>query len=562
MGVFLRVVMKFFPFLFLLFFQNISAEVFIPTEEPDLSGFPPFIKNLAKDEKEKEQEEEVTAFKDVMQKVVNADDKQLEKTADELLKNQKKLNSVLSVFGDGIKKEFVVVDVPKEIQPILDEQYNIDNLINTKMSLDVKESDVRQIIELIAKTTGLNFVLDPDVSGIVSGIHLNDVSAAIVLRFLLSNNNPQLTLIRDFDVLRIVKLDRAIQILKGRLNDQLQKELIPEFFVLKNTKLTPEVKQHIEKMWIGLVGKIKDEYGAYLVFDDATKKVFFRGKIYQVEPFKKFLKEIDERIAQVKIEARIVLAKKDFEDSIGFDWSGLYDRRSTIGRGWNWFGLGNVNQDTGGTVPQNNIINWALNFFPTTWASKGSFSFPFIWGNKDLDQRRLNLKLNAAENKSEIKTLLKPTLLVNSDEPAEILVGKEVPIQTIITDFTEAKMRNMETVNYKELGMKLKVKPVVSPDFKSVFLDIYVEYSSILDGDVKSFDYKTSQIMTTKSNNKVLLKSGQTTLIGGLITNQKVSDKRGIPYLQRIPVLGLLFGSHRKVTEDEQLLIFITPTVV
>lgn len=554
--------------LFLFFPLFVSAEVFIPQKKVDLSGIPPFVRNLSRNEIEEEKADDKKTLQTVVSEIVGADDAKLEKKADELLKDHKKLDRFLSAFsGVDAKKEFapnafVPIDVPVQIQPILDDQYNIDKLINTKMSLNVKQADVTDLIELISKTAGINFIVDPDVSGVVSGIHLKDVSAAVVLRYILSNNNPQLTLLQDFDVFRIVKLSNAIQILKGRLVGKLQKELVPSFFVLQYAKLTDKLRDHIEKMWFGLVGKIKDDIGAYLVFDNATRKIFFRGKKNQVEAFRKFLIEIDVRIPQVKIEARVVLTKKDFEESIGVDWSGIYNRGSTIGNGWNWFGLGKVDQDVGGVVTADKIVNWALNFFPPTWANNGSLSMPFIFGSKNLDHRRLNLKLNAAESKSELKTLLKPTLLVNSNELAEILVGKEVPIQTIVTDYTEAKMRNMETINYKELGMKLRVRPTVSPDFKSVFLDIFVEHSSILDGDSKSFDYKTSQILKTTSQNRVLLKSGQTTLIGGLITDSKISDRRGVPYLSRIPVLGLLFGSKRKLKEDEQLLIFITPTVV
>ena len=550
-----------FVLLFLFFPFFIKSNVFIPKKEPDISDLPPFVKNLAKFDRDEEKTEDKKTLQTVVSEIVDSDDAQLEKKADELLKDHKKLNQFLSGFSEQ-KKDFIPVDVPIQIQPLLDDQYKIEKLINTKMSLNVKQADVIDLIELISKTTNINFVIDPDVNGTVSGIHLNDLSAAIVLRYILSNNNPQLALLQDFDVFRIVKLSSAIQILKGRLTEKLQKELVSSFFVLQHAKLTDKLKEHIEKMWLGVVGKIKDDIGAYLVFDEKTRKIFFRGKQNQIEAFKKFLQEIDIRIPQVKIEARVVIAKKDFEESIGFDWSGLYDRSSSIGQGWNWFGLGKINQDTGGEVPATNLVNWALNFFPTNWAANGNFSMPFIFGSKNLDHRRLNLKLNAAESKSEIKTLLKPTLFVNSHELAEILVGKEVPIQTIITDYTEAKMRNLETINYKELGMKLKVKPIVSPDSESVFLDIFVEHSSILDGDTKSFDYKTSQILKTMSQNRVLLKSGQTTLIGGLISNQKSKDRRGIPYLSRIPVLGLLFGSKRKVKIDEQLLIFITPTIV
>jgi len=69
-------------------------------------------------------------------------------------------------------------------------------------------------------------------------------------------------------------------------------------------------------------------------------------------------------------------------------------------------------------------------------------------------------------------------------------------------------------------------------------------------------------VQTARSKNKVLLKSGQTTLIGGLITKGEEDVRTGIPLIQEIPILGWLFKGKRKKKIDKQLLIFITPTLI
>jgi general secretion pathway protein D len=212
-----------------------------------------------------------------------------------------------------------------------------------------------------------------------------------------------------------------------------------------------------------------------------------------------------------------------------------------------------------GDFPAGALNNWALNLLPD--AASKFLNFPAIFGGKDLDSKRLNLVLNAAENKSIIETILKPTLLVNSNEPAEILVGQEIPIETSVQESIQNTLRNVNTINYKDLGMKLRVKPTVQPDQKTVFLDIYVEHSYIKDSST-SFDSKTSIIAVTKSKNRVILNSGQTTLIGGLISNERRKTKNGIPILQSIPGIGWLFSGRRKVKADDQLMIFITPTII
>jgi type II secretory pathway component GspD/PulD (secretin) len=111
--------------------------------------------------------------------------------------------------------------------------------------------------------------------------------------------------------------------------------------------------------------------------------------------------------------------------------------------------------------------------------------------------------------------------------------------------------------------MKLKVKPIVYPDHEKIFMDIFVESSYIKNGNAAtSFDAKTSIIVSNRSKNRVFLKSGQTTLIGGLISHEKRREKQGVPFLQDIPVLGFLFRGSKRVKSGDQLMIFITPTVV
>ena len=167
------------------------------------------------------------------------------------------------------------------------------------------------------------------------------------------------------------------------------------------------------------------------------------------------------------------------------------------------------------------------------------------------------------------------SLLVFNQEAAEILVGQEVPHSVRLDETIESRLTNITTVNYKDVGMKIKVKPTVSPDHNAVFLDVFVENSFITRPDItlqQGVDTSTNvgstasnfnyTIKTSRSRNRVLLRSGQTTLIGGLITNSLTKEQTGIPMLQDIPVLGWLFKGTRRQKTDEQLLIFITPTLV
>lgn len=553
-------------FLISIFSTIYPDQIFIPAEQPNLSNVPPFVSNLAKAAKDADIAKEEKAVEAIVRNVINASDRDIEKQAEELLKDKKKFDSFIGALSgknrnsSNSKKASSASDsINFEMLEYLDDQYEIPKLKNKAISLQVKDVPIRDVVELISRSVGLDFVVDSSVSGNVENINLKNMSASFILRFLLNNNFPRLALIEKYGVLRITRLSDAVKSIKSDIDRWRWKKYESSFLVLKNANLTETLKLHIEKMWHDIVGPNAIKKGYYLVVEQNSRKIFFKGRHRHVDEFKTFLNEIDVRIPQVRIEARIVWAKKDFEESLGFNWSGIYDRKESIGNHWAWGGFSKPTASDDGTFDASKMLGWTLNFFPSSWKSALGVSLPIMFGGKDLSRRRLNLTLSAAENRNEIKTILKPSLLVNSGERAEILVGKEIPIETVITDHSVEQVRNLQTINYKELGIKLKVKPVVSPDNKKVFLDIFVENSS-LDGN--SFNQKTSQIMTSRSTNKVILKSGQTTLIGGLIGTEKSLSKNGIPYLQHIPLLGALFRGRRKVEEDMQLLIFITPTII
>ncbi|MCF7799784.1 hypothetical protein K9L05_03130 [Candidatus Babeliales bacterium] len=558
-------------FLCLFFIKIKSNGIFVPNRKIDYSNFPAFTSNLLKDEREKFKKSENKDIEKIMEKVVSGNDKELEKEAEKLVKDKEKLNKFLiSVPEDILKEDKAITNsggasINQQIRTLLLEIYENKELTNKTVTLKLKDADIRYVIELVSKASDLNFIIDPSVSGRISNINIENVSVAAALNVILSSNNPKLALINEFGIWRILKLQDAIKLLKDKSEDFIFKDFVSSFVTIKNIKFTESFKLRVEKMWHGIINDIvnneKEKSNYYIVFDDNSRKIFFRGRKNNVKDFKKFLNEIDFYLPQVRIEARVIVASKDFEESFGLQISGIYNRSATARRTWDYIGFGDVKSPKGGgDFKEGMIQNWALNLLPSS--ASQFLNLPLIFGGRDLDARRLNLVLNAAENRNEIKTILKPTLLVNSEEFAEILVGEQVPIETQIQERIEGSVRQLDTINYKDLGMKLKVKPIVNSDKKTVFLDIFVENSYVKDGSTStSFNAKKSIIATTQSKSRVLLNSGQTTLIGGLITNDKRISKEGVPILQNIPVLGFFFGGSKRTKRDEQLMIFISPTV-
>ncbi|QQR49781.1 type II and III secretion system protein [bacterium] len=530
---------------------------------PDMP--PTTLSLMAQEHQAKEQEQLENIEKLVKRVVVEQHDKK-NKTSRHNKQHDKK-SKTERVLSADIKN----THTDHEVYAVLAEQYKNPVLQEKRVTVNLKNVEIKQALGLLSKLAGLKLMVDAEVEGRVPAFEFHDISLGSALNILLNNHVPRLALIKDVGVWRVVTAATAAQIMALRLRIANKRALQSDCITMFNARWDAALKTRVENLWQGIVGKEAGKNGEYLVFDDEGKKIFLRASKQQADDLKRCFAEIDARIPQVRLEARVVLAEKDFEDAIGFDWSGIYDRRASI-KHFDFAGVG-----IGATDPNNpsdpfaNFFPWALNFIPTNLIGGFNVKLPVVFGNKTLETKRLNLVLNAAEHRNEMKTILKPTLLIKSEEMAEILVGQEMPQEIRLQETVEGQPTNVNTINYKDIGMKISVRPVVAPDHQSVFLDVFIENSMVAPSSIPTegvsshngvrttFNYT---IRTSRSKSRVLLGSGQTTLIGGLIEERNEKSQTGVPILQDIPVLGWFFRGRRTAKVDKQLLIFLTPTLI
>lgn len=296
---------------------------------------------------------------------------------------------------EGILKKLVQekskpVSFSHEMRSLLARQYSDLELTGKKVSLTLKDADIRDTIELVGKSVGINFLIDSDVKGVVRTVNFVDAPVSIVLQQILQGNVPKLALIKDCGLFRITRLEGARNILIDQQESDFEFAIIP----ILNRASTSRRKRKIEKMWRGIIGESLGRPGFYLVVDEDSKKIFCRAKRYHIAYFKKFLQEIDNLVPQVKIEARFVCAEKGFEENIGFQWSGIYNRRSSVRRGFEFVGAGQPLADISNNPVQQSaagLVDWALNFVPTPDKIAKALSLPFVFGGNNLNTRRLNL---------------------------------------------------------------------------------------------------------------------------------------------------------------------------
>ena len=171
--------------------------------------------------------------------------------------------------------------------------------------------------------------------------------------------------------------------------------------------------------------------------------------------------------------------------------------------------------------------------------------------------------LRAVQSSSDINVLSAPTLLTTDNEEAEILVGQNVPfLASRATDSTN--LDNLfATVQREDVGITLRLTPQIS-EGDTVRLDIYEEVSAIVptSPSVGNPDLVGPTTSVRSASTTVVVKSGQTVVIGGLISDNVTRRRDTVPYLGDIPVLGNLFRSDADATNKINLLIFLTPHIV
>ncbi len=167
--------------------------------------------------------------------------------------------------------------------------------------------------------------------------------------------------------------------------------------------------------------------------------------------------------------------------------------------------------------------------------------------------------ITALDSVTDIRSLASPSLLVRNNATATITVGEQVPVQS--SSISTGNSNVISSAQYVSTGVTLTVTPRINPG-GLVYMDISQEVSrpGARDPDVSTSG--NPPISNKSVTSQVAVKSGETIFLGGLITEQSDKGRTGVPYLNRIPWLGRLFGSTTTSTFRSETIVMITPTVI
>ncbi|MBU1628049.1 type II secretion system secretin GspD, partial [bacterium] len=225
--------------------------------------------------------------------------------------------------------------------------------------------------------------------------------------------------------------------------------------------------------------------------------------------------------------------------------------------GISWYLKGKSNANIFGES-QSLSTNTALNLGKTS-SPTGFSNAPLGLSYSVIDPVRLASLLTLYASGSKLNVLSSPHLLASNNQEATIDIGSQVPIVTSETLDSTVTTNRYNQIQYKNTGVILHVTPHVNSE-RFVRLEIDQEVSEALENTLGGTTSPIIQQRKVKSN--LMVKDGETLVIGGMISKTKSNSDEGIPWLRKIPIIKYLFGNFSVSTKSTELLIMITPHVI
>lgn len=278
---------------------------------------------------------------------------------------------------------------------------------------------------------------------------------------------------------------------------------------------------------------------------EENNQILINANAQEYDAIMAAISRLDVEPLQVFIEAKIIEVNLDDSVEHGVNWLFGNARNQTTDNG----GDNNGDNTSGGST-----IKRFASLRDTDSAVVGD-SLSYVLTGVDVTAR-----ISALETTGTGTVLSTPTLFVLNNKEASINVGEQIPIRT--NNFgggfdTNRGSAFRSSVQYRQTGIKLQVKPRINPG-GLVYMELSQEVSNPDVADENGNRPINNRDLTTE----VAIQSGETVVMGGLITQNNSHSTKGVPLVSKIPVLGNLFGTKRKSTGRTELLVLITPTVI
>jgi type IV pilus secretin PilQ/predicted competence protein len=395
--------------------------------------------------------------------------------------------------------------------------------------------DVGQVLRLLARQAKVNMVVSDQVTGTVT-MRLEDVTALQAIAIIVKAKGLSLD---QLDHVYYIKTP-AEKTAEPTESDSYQ------FSYSRAKEVAPLLASQLAS---------KDPPQ----FDERTNTIFFRETRSNLDNVRKLLVTIDKPTKQVMIEARLVEVTANPSQSYGIDWSGVVGSASN-GKTFSYGAPGSTSgSNTSGNVP---LSDFALGN-PANPNILGNFSklIPGQFAILSVPQMSATLRLLNEDNDAEF--LANPRIVTADNLQAKIEINRAQPVPQL--NFNEQTATAVfGGFQDKKFGNTLIVTPSINKD-NFVTLKVKPEISNKVGDSTFVFAGATvsSPIIDTRTlESNVLIRSGDTLAIGGLLQDEVAKARNKVPFIGDVPVLGYLFQNHLNSRVKRNLLVFVTPTII
>jgi type IV pilus secretin PilQ/predicted competence protein len=417
--------------------------------------------------------------------------------------------------------------------------------------------DVGQVLRLLARQAKISLVVSAQVTGTIS-MRLEDVTAIQAIQVICQAQNYDLTETGGVYYVK-TSAEKAAEPTQG------------DYFTFSYARATNVIPL--------LTSQLKSKASPPQI-DERTNTIFYQEAKSNLATIRKFLEQVDRPTRQVMIEARLVEVTANPQQSYGINWGGVTGSAATpmtFKYGGSTLAsdtitssvspitgaITNVIQPSG--LPTATTTNGVLT--PTDFLRNGQTGTNFL-GNLGgqfaiLDVPSLSATLRFLNEDQDTEFIANPRIVTADNLEATIKITRNQPVPQL--NFNEQTATAVfGGFTDKTFGNTLVVKPSINKD-NFVTLSVKPEISNHVGDSVFNFAGAsvTSPIIDTRSlEANVLIKSGCTLAIGGLLQDQTSRGTTKVPLLGDIPILGYLFQEHLNSRTKRNLLIFVTPTII
>jgi len=380
-------------------------------------------------------------------------------------------------------------------------------LLNQPISMDLQNVDIQDAIRMLAQYDQMNIVISPTIHGLVS-LHLHQTSAKKALDLLLESHG-----------LSKWEMDNVWYVISSTELIQHEQEQI------KLQTLMQETSPLLTQIWHIHYAKAEDialllqdnnnsllSKRGHVRVDSRTNILYVQDMEDHIQTIDTLVKNVDIPVQQILIEAHLASIDSDYERELGLNFS---SKQSNMDK-----------------PDSNESSRYHLAIIPL---AKDSF---------------LDVQLAALENEGHGELISSPSLFTANQQTASIESGEEIPYQ-------EISKSGATGVAFKKAVLSLKVTPQIMPG-NQILLQLQVNQ----DKPSNRMILGVPAISTRQISTHILVKSGQTIVLGGVYEANTEKGQQRIPFLGKIPFIGWLFNLQNMTENKRELLIFVTPKII